>query len=105
MNQRRDRNFRDRSTFRNANAATLRLVERFTRTSPAQVEWSVTVDDPATWTRPWTFSIPLTMNDGEAILEFACHEGNYAVPHILSAARAGEAGHVDGGTAAGVQSK
>jgi hypothetical protein len=97
--------FRDRSTFRNANAATLRLIERFTRTSPSQVEWSVTVDDPATWTRPWTFSIPLTMNDQEAILEFACHEGNYAVPHILSAARAGEAGRVDGGTVAGVQSK
>jgi len=46
----------------------------------------VTVDDPATWTRPWTFAMPLVKND-RAILEFACHEGNYAVPHILSAAR------------------
>ena len=80
-------NFNDRSAYRNANAATLRLVERFTRTAPNRIEWAVTVDDSRTWTRPWTFSMPLTMNDGEAVLEFACHEGNYAVPNILSAAR------------------
>jgi hypothetical protein len=97
--------FKDRSTYRNANAETLRLVERFTRTSPTSIEWAVTVDDPATWTRPWTFSMPLTMNDGEAVLEFACHEGNYAVPHILSAARAEERGHVDAGPGPGVNSK
>jgi hypothetical protein len=81
-------NFKDRSTYRNASAATLRLVERFTRTAPDRIEWSVTVDDPATWTTPWTFSMPLTMNAREPVLEFACHEGNYALPHILSAARA-----------------
>ena len=83
-------NFKDRSTYRNANAATLRLVERFTRTAPGRLEWAVTVDDSTTWTRPWTFAMPLTMNDREPVLEFACHEGNYAVPHILSGARAGE---------------
>jgi hypothetical protein len=87
--------FKDRSTYRNANAATLRLVERFTRTAPGRLEWAVTVDDPTTWTRPWTFAMPLTMNDGEAVLEFACHEGNYAVPHIMSGARAGERDRVD----------
>lgn len=81
-------NFNERSAYRNANAATLRLVERFTRTAPDKIEWAVTVDDPQTWSRPWTFSMPLTMNDGEAVLEFACHEGNYAVQNILSAARA-----------------
>ena len=83
-------NFKDRSTYRNANAAALHLVERFTRTTPNRIEWSVTIDDRTTWTKPWTFSMPLTMNDRERILEFACHEGNYAVPHILSAARASE---------------
>ena len=82
--------FKDRSTYRNASAAGLRLVEHFTRTAADRLEWSVTVDDPTTWTRPWTFSMPLTKNDGEAVLEFACHEGNYAVPHILSGARATE---------------
>jgi hypothetical protein len=80
-------NFKERSSFRNADASTLRLVERFTRTATDRLEWSVTIDDPSTWTRPWTFSMPLTMNDREPILEFACHEGNYAVPNILSAAR------------------
>jgi hypothetical protein len=83
-------NFRDRSTFRNANAATLRLVERFRRVARDRIEWSVTVEDPATWTRSWTFSMPLTMNDREPVYEFACHEGNYAVPNILSAARSEE---------------
>jgi hypothetical protein len=98
-------NFKDRSVYRNANADTFRLIERFTRTAPDRLEWSVTVDDPSTWTRPWTFAMPLTMNDGEAILEFACHEGNYAVPHILSAARSAERGHVDDQPGPGVHSK
>ena len=83
-------NYKERSAYRNANAETLRLVERFTRTAANRVEWSVTVNDPATWTKPWTFSMPLTQTDTEPVLEFACHEGNYALPHILSGARAAE---------------
>ena len=83
-------NFNQRSTYRNANAATLRLVERFTRTATDRIEWAVTVDDPTTWTKPWTFAMPLTMNEREPVLEFACHEGNYAIRNILSAARAAE---------------
>jgi hypothetical protein len=83
-------NFKGRSAYRNASADTLKLTERFTRTSPDRIEWTVTVNDPATWPRPWTFSIPLTMNDSEAIFEYACHEGNQAIKNILSAARAAE---------------
>ena len=83
-------NFKARSAYRNANAETLKLVERFTRTAADKVEWTVTVDDPSTWSRPWTFAIPLTMNDQEAIFEYACHEGNQAIKNILSAARAAE---------------
>ena len=83
-------NFRERSVYRNANPDTLRLVEHFTRTSPDRVEWSLTVTDPSTWTRPWTFAIPLTMNDSERIMQYECHEGNQAVSNILSAARSGE---------------
>jgi hypothetical protein len=64
--------------------------ERFTRTAPAKVEWTVTVDDPETWTRPWTFSMPLTMNPAEKVFEYACHEGNMALANMLSAARAEE---------------
>jgi hypothetical protein len=81
-------NFKDRSTYRNASAATLRVIERFTPTAVGRMEWTVTIDDPSTWTRPWTFSMPLTRNDAEPVLEFACHEGNYAVRHILSGTRA-----------------
>jgi hypothetical protein len=83
-------NFRDESIYRNGNPASMKLVERFTRVSPTRVEWSVTIDDPSTWTRPWTFGMPLTMNDNEKVMEYACHEGNRAMENILSAARADE---------------
>jgi hypothetical protein len=83
-------NFNQRSAYRNADATTLRVVERFTPTSPGRIEWMVTLDDPMTWTRPWTFAMPLTMNEREPVLEYACHEGNYALRHILSGARAAE---------------
>ena len=86
-------NFKARSAYRNANADTLKLVERFTRTASDKIEWTVTVDDPTTWSRPWTFAIPLTMNDQEAIFEYACHEGNQAIKNILNASRAAEARH------------
>jgi hypothetical protein len=48
------------------------------------------VDDPSTWTTPWTFSMALTPDSGERILEYACHEGNRAMTNTLSAARAEE---------------
>jgi hypothetical protein len=83
-------NFRDDPVYRGSNPQTLRLIERFTATSPDRVEWSVTVDDPTTWTRQWTFAMPLTRNDKEAIFEYACHEGNRAMSNLLSAARAQE---------------
>ena len=68
----------------------MRLIERFTRVAADKVMWAVTVDDPKTWTRPWTFAVPLTMDDDEPIFEYACHEGNYGLRNILSAARAEE---------------
>ena len=84
-------NFKDQIAYRNANAETLRLVERFTATGPTSVEWSVTVDDPTTWTRPWTFAMNLTKKDAtQRPFEYACHEGNYGLRNILSAARAEE---------------
>jgi hypothetical protein len=83
-------NFRERSIYRNGNPEKMKLSERFTRVSPGKIDWSVTVDDPSTWTRPWTFSVPLTMNDAEPVYEYACHEGNYAIVNILNASRAAE---------------
>jgi len=85
-------NFRDRSIYRNGNPEKMKLIERFTRTSPTVIEWSVTVDDPTTWTRPWTFSMPLTMNDEEPVYEYACHEGNYAISNILNGSRVADPG-------------
>ena len=83
-------NFNQRSIFRNGNADTLRIVERFTRTAPDKVKWAVTVEDPSTWTRSWSYAMPLTVNDKEPLLPYECHEGNYGLKNILSAARADE---------------
>jgi hypothetical protein len=83
-------NFKEGSTYRNANPETLRLIERFKRISPDKVQWSVTVDDPDTWTRPWTFTMPLTVEGDQPVLEYSCHEGNRGLMNILSAARAEE---------------
>jgi len=83
-------NFHPRSVYRNANADALHLTERFTRLSPDKVKWSVTVDDPTTWTRPWTFAMPLTLNESEPLLPYECHEGNYGLRNILSGTRADE---------------
>ena len=83
-------NFRDDSAFRGANGATLKITERFTRISPEQVKWAVTVEDPMTWTRPWTFAMPLTLDSTQPVLEYACHEGNLGLRNILSSARAEE---------------
>jgi len=83
-------NIRDEIAYRGSNAATLKLVERFTRVAPDKVRWAVTIDDPSTWTRPWTFAMPLTQDNNEQLVPYECHEGNYAMSNILSAARAEE---------------
>ena len=67
------------------------LTERFTRVAPDILEYSVTVNDPKTYTAPWTATFPLTSEPGYEIFEYACHEGNYAMRNRLSAARALEA--------------
>ena len=70
----------------------LKMTERFTPVSPAALEWSVTFDDPHTWVRPWTFTMWLTkVDDSQRPFEYACHEGNYGLRNILSAARAEDA--------------
>jgi hypothetical protein len=82
--------FRDGSRFRNASPK-LRLIERFKPVAADKIEWSLTVVDPDTWTRPWTYGMQLTQDPEQALFEYACHEGNYAMRNILSAARAEEA--------------
>jgi hypothetical protein len=68
-----------------------KLIERFVPTAPGVIEWSMTIDDADTWVRPWTFAMRLTADPEQALFEYACHEGNYAMRNILSAARAEEA--------------
>ena len=65
----------------------MKLVERLTRVDADTLEYTFTVTDPETWTKPWTASIPLRRSN-LPLYEYACHEGNYSVPNILSGARA-----------------
>jgi len=78
-------NFNDKVKFRNSTRA-LHVVERFTRVDADTIDYRFTVDDPSTWTRPWTAAIPLWKVPGP-IYEYACHEGNYGLPNILRAQR------------------
>ena len=64
----------------------LHLTERFTRTAPDTLEWAVTVNDPTTWTKPWTAVLLLAKSEDD-IFEYACHEGNYAMEGILAGHR------------------
>lgn len=69
----------------------LKLIERITRVDENTLNYQVTIDDPQTWTRPWTLLIPLKRDPNYQMAEYACHEGNYAMKDILSGARAEEA--------------
>jgi hypothetical protein len=84
------KNFNERGAYRNANPETYTLIERFTPIGPNKVEWSVTIDDSATWVKPWTFSMNLSKDASQPLFEYGCHEGNYGLRNILSAARAEE---------------
>jgi hypothetical protein len=77
------------NAFRLTNTEQLRVTEKFRRTADDTVEYYVTVDDPATWSRPWTLMIPLKRT-GERMFEYACHEGNYGLEAILRGARVQE---------------
>ena len=68
----------------------LKLIEHFKPVAANKVEWSVTYDDASTWARPWTFVMVLTKDPMQPPFEYACHEGNYGLRNILSAARSEE---------------
>jgi hypothetical protein len=73
----------------------LHVVERFSRTEPDVLKYDLRIDDPGTWTKPWSFTILLKRAD-HPMYEYACHEGNYGLAGILTGARAQER---SGGTA------
>jgi hypothetical protein len=77
----------------------LHLIERWTRTGPTSLEYVVTVDDPTTWTKPWTAQQNMTRqsDQGNRIYkEPRCHEGNYGMLGLLAGARAGELAFSEG---------
>ena len=78
-------NFAIEGAFRGA-TTNLHLIERFTREGPDGLRYEFTVDDPQTWTKKWSASIPMVKSD-ERIFEYACHEGNYALAGVLQGAR------------------
>jgi hypothetical protein len=76
----------------NPTSTALRLVERFTRRDADTLDYSVVVDDPQTWTRPWTVAFSPAREPGYTMFEYACHEGNYSIANMLRGFRAEEAG-------------
>jgi len=83
-------NFTPQTRFRGS-SKDLKVIERFTRVDANTILYKATLEDPATWTRPWTLELPFIAQKGP-IYEYACHEGNYAIEDILSGARKIEAG-------------
>ena len=81
-------NFTDKTGFEGSGGR-LHVVERFTRVSADRVMYRYTVDDPETWTKPWSAEIPM-MATGGPLFEYACHEGNYGLRNTLSGARAND---------------
>ena len=77
-------NFTDKTNFRGTGVG-LHLIERFTR-SGDMLQYEFTVDDPSTFTKPWTAMLPMTRTT-DRIFEYACHEGNHALVDILRGAR------------------
>ncbi len=69
----------------------LKLTEKFTRTATNSIDYEMTINDPGTYTKPWTIAFPITQEPGYELFEYACHEGNHAIANSLSAARAEDA--------------
>ena len=79
------RNFNDKRRFQGASAE-LRMVERFTRVAEDQIRYRFTVEDPATWAVPWSVEVPMLRTEGP-MFEYACHEGNHDLRHLLEITR------------------
>ena len=76
---------RETSFMRGGATKDLEITERFTRESTDILVYEVTVNDPSTWTMPWTYQVPMQLNPNP-IFEYACHEGNYSMAVLLAGA-------------------
>lgn len=92
-------NFAERLHYRwqatwKAASDTQRLVERFTRVAKDRIDYQFTLEDSRKFTQPWTAAIPLTTDHAGRgvtsgrLYEYACHEGNHSLVHVLKGARA-----------------
>ena len=81
-------------------SADMKVTERFTRVGPKRLRYEFKVEDPATWATPWGGEYEFSPSKGP-VFEYACHEGNYALPDILAGARHAEADAAKQHTAAG----
>jgi hypothetical protein len=72
----------------NRHSPQMKMTERFKRVADDVLQYQLTVDDPVTYTRPFTLSLPLTPLDGGKLLPYDCHEGNYAILQSLGGERA-----------------
>jgi hypothetical protein len=91
-------NFSPKSEFQGSRE-NLHLIERWTRTGPDTIEYAVTIDDPTTWTKPWTVKQEYTKQNEEAnriYYEPRCHEGNYGMASLLSGGRAADKAFAEG---------
>ncbi len=91
------RGFGDLVAFRGGATANLRVLERFTLVGADSLRYEFTLEDPETWTRPWTAVVPMKRTPGP-MFEYACHEGNYAMDGILGGARAEERAAAEAGS-------
>jgi hypothetical protein len=81
-------NFTDKTAFQGS-SENMRLIERFTRVADDTIRYQFTVDDPATWAKPWSAETLWKKSIGP-LFEHACHEGNYGLYNTLAGARAEE---------------
>jgi hypothetical protein len=89
-------NYKPKS-FMAASSEKLHVIERFSRTGPDSLKYEITIDDPGTWTKPWSLMIPLK-HSPTPIFEYGCHEGNSGLAGILAGARAEEQAAAGGGS-------
>ncbi|HLG99370.1 MAG TPA: hypothetical protein VKX49_23875 [Bryobacteraceae bacterium] len=82
-------NFKPRA-FQSISSEKLHLIERISRQDAETLRWEITVNDPDTWTKPWSIMVPL-QRSAQPVYEYACHEGNVGLMGILAGARADEA--------------
>ena len=66
------------------------LIERFTLADANTLDYRMTVNDPKVYTGAWTMRMPIPREESYGYFEYACHEGNYAMPNLLSGSRAEE---------------